>query len=77
MGSVFVASLSAYDQMMIENNTKNRMEDSLELFASISNNPLLAKMQFILLLNKRDLFEEKITKSSIIDYFPDYPGFYY
>lgn len=74
---IFVASLSAYDQLMIENDSINRMIDSLELFGSISNNPMLAKLQFILLLNKRDLYEQKITRSNIIDYFPEYTGLNY
>lgn len=50
---LFVASLSSYDRVMVEDKTKNQMTDSLVLFETIANHPLLKSIEFILFLNKR------------------------
>ncbi|KAJ3306059.1 hypothetical protein HDV03_000596 [Kappamyces sp. JEL0829] len=80
---LFVASLACYDQMMVEEPETNRMVDSLkvprpisrQVFEMIVNHKLLVKPDIILFLNKRDLFEEKIKKSSIAKHFPGFnPG---
>ena len=42
------------------------MVESLELFGSIVNNKFFTLSSFILFLNKRDLFEEKIKNVSIL-----------
>ena len=50
------------------------MEESLKLFESIVNNRWFNETSVILFLNKKDLFEEKITNSPLTICFPDYPG---
>lgn len=50
------------------------MEESLKLFESIINNKWFLETSVILFLNKKDLFEEKISKFSLTICFPDYPG---
>ena len=50
------------------------MEKSLQLFESIVNNRWFNETYVILLLNKKDLFEEKITNSPLTVCFPDYTG---
>ncbi|KAJ2999237.1 hypothetical protein HDV02_003331 [Globomyces sp. JEL0801] len=70
----FVASLSCYDQMLVENDQINRMVDAIQLFESLINNPLLSKPNFVLFLNKKDLFEKKIKKVPITNFFPDFQG---
>ncbi|KAK2554682.1 Guanine nucleotide-binding protein G(o) subunit alpha [Acropora cervicornis] len=52
----------------------NRMEESLKLFESIINNRWFIETSVILFLNKKDLFEEKITNSPLTICFPDYTG---
>ena len=42
------------------------MVESLELFGSIVNNKFFTLSSFILFLNKRDLFEEKIKNVTVI-----------
>ena len=59
-GIIFVASLSDYDQKMFEDETTNRMKDSVYLFRDICANPAFAETPIILFLNKRDLFQKKI-----------------
>jgi len=50
------------------------MLDSLELFEEISQNEFLENTEFILFLNKHDLFVEKLKTSKLSSCFPDYEG---
>jgi guanine nucleotide-binding protein G(o) subunit alpha len=49
----------------VEDETTNRMHESLRLFDSICNNKWFVHTSIILFLNKKDLFAEKITRSSL------------
>ncbi|KAJ3269478.1 Guanine nucleotide-binding protein G(t) subunit alpha-3 [Terramyces sp. JEL0728] len=71
---LFVASISSYDQNLVEDNTVNRMVDSLVLFEQITNHKLMAKPQFVLFFNKKDLYEVKIKQIGIREFFPEYDG---
>jgi len=71
---LFCVALSEYDLKMYEDSSTNRMEESLRVFKEISNNRWFMDTPMILLLNKRDLFEEKIKTSPITIAFPDYNG---
>lgn len=50
------------------------MLDSLELFEEISHNEFLENTEFILFLNKHDLFVEKLRTSQLSACFPEYEG---
>ncbi|KAF7313057.1 G-protein alpha subunit [Mycena kentingensis (nom. inval.)] len=71
---VFLVSLSEYDQMLYEDESVNRMQEALTLFDSICNSRWFVKTSIILFLNKIDLFAEKLPRSPLGDYFPDYHG---
>jgi len=71
---VFLVSLSEYDQMLYEDESVNRMQEALTLFDSICNSRWFVKTSIILFLNKIDLFAEKLPRSPLEDYFPDYTG---
>ena len=71
---IFCVGMSAYDQVLVEDEETNRMKESLKLFESICNNPFFSKTSMILFLNKKDLFEEKIVKSPLTICFPEYTG---
>ncbi|KAI9222477.1 guanine nucleotide-binding protein subunit alpha [Blastocladiella britannica] len=71
---VFLVAISEYDQTLIEDESVNRMHESLTLFQSICNSRWFVKTSVILFLNKIDLFKDKIGHSPIRDYFPDYTG---
>ena len=58
---VFVASLSEFDQNLYEDETKNRLDEALELFAQIVNSKWFKECSIILFLNKKDLFEKKVS----------------
>ncbi|KAJ4470248.1 guanine nucleotide binding protein alpha subunit [Lentinula aciculospora] len=71
---VFLVSLSEYDQTLYEDQSVNRMQEALTLFDSICNSRWFIKASIILFLNKIDLFAEKLPKSPLGEYFPDYKG---
>ncbi|KAJ7854002.1 heterotrimeric G-protein alpha subunit, GPA1-like protein [Mycena leptocephala] len=71
---VFLVSLSEYDQMLYEDENVNRMQEALTLFDSICNSRWFVKTSIILFLNKIDLFAEKLPRSPLGNYFPDYRG---
>lgn len=71
---LFVVSLAAYNQTMVEDTTMNRMADSIVLFDHIGNNASLANSSIILFFNKRDLYEKKVKKIPISQFFPDFQG---
>ncbi|KAM3852483.1 guanine nucleotide-binding protein subunit alpha-15-like isoform 2-T3 [Vipera latastei] len=71
---IYLASLSEYDQSLEENNTENRMRESLDLFRTILELPWFWNTSIILFLNKVDILEEKILTSDLAAYFPAFPG---
>nr|CAD2170502.1 unnamed protein product [Meloidogyne enterolobii] len=71
---IFISSLSEYDQTLREDNCTNRMLESLKLFDSICNSPWFSEIHFILFLNKKDIFAEKIAHSPLNVCFPEYKG---
>lgn len=60
--------------MLAEDEEMNRMIESMKLFDSICNSKWFVETSIILFLNKKDLFEEKITRSSLTICFPEYTG---
>ena len=72
---VFVASIAAFDMTLIEERTKNRFMEALELFEELCHSPYFRSTDIILFLNKKDLLEEKLNKGvQVSDHFPDYTG---
>ncbi|CAD6579001.1 MAG: hypothetical protein CYPHOPRED_000773 [Cyphobasidiales sp. Tagirdzhanova-0007] len=63
---LFLASISGYDQGLIEDRDSNQMQEALMLFDSICNSTCF--------LNKIDIFKEKILNSPISAHFLDYTG---
>uniref|UniRef100_A0A8D0D6P3 Guanine nucleotide-binding protein G(i) subunit alpha-2 n=2 Tax=Sander lucioperca TaxID=283035 RepID=A0A8D0D6P3_SANLU len=71
---IFCVALSAYDLVLAEDEEMNRMHESMKLFDSICNNKWFTETSIILFLNKKDLFEEKITRSPLTICYPEYTG---
>ena len=71
---VFLVAVSEYDQVLVEDETVNRMQEALTLFDSICNSRWFVQTSIILFLNKVDLFKEKLLRSPIKKYFPEYEG---
>jgi len=76
-GLIFVVSLIAYNQVLYEDESTNRMGESLSLFRRTLKGPkgdLFKDSCIVLFLNKDDLFKEMIKNYPITDCFPEYTG---
>ncbi|CAF0783393.1 unnamed protein product [Brachionus calyciflorus] len=71
---IFCVALNEFDLFLEEDNTINRMKESMKLFESVCNNKWFTETSIILFLNKKDLFIEKLKSSSISLCFPEYTG---
>jgi guanine nucleotide-binding protein G(i) subunit alpha len=61
---IYVASLSDYDKKLEEDGTANSLIESVTVFEEImANQKYFAKSSIILILNKFDLFREKVEKN--------------
>lgn len=74
---LFIAASSEYDQTLFEQQTKNRLIESLDLFGTMANSQWFSQTTMILFLNKADLLEEKLCVRKIplnvTGDFPDAP----
>lgn len=71
---IFMVAISEYDQVLFEDETVNRMGESLTLFQSICDMECFQKTSIILFMNKTDLFKKKLNSSPLNAYFPKYKG---
>ena len=73
---IFCVSLSDYDQFSIDGNgcLTNKMILSRKFFETIVTHPTFEQMDFLLILNKFDQFEEKIEQVPLTkcDWFSDF-----
>lgn len=71
---IFCAAISEFDQTLFEDENKNRMMESKELFEWVLKQPCFKKTSFMLFLNKFDLFEKKVLKVplNVCEWFKDY-----
>ncbi|KAL0958015.1 hypothetical protein HGRIS_000188 [Hohenbuehelia grisea] len=58
---IFLAPISGFDQVLSEDRTVNRLEDSVLLWKAVCSNKLLANVDLVLFLNKCDLLEAKLN----------------
>ncbi|GEQ70869.1 hypothetical protein JCM33374_g4549 [Metschnikowia sp. JCM 33374] len=71
---IFCVALSEYDQVLLEENSQNRLEESLTLFDSVVNSRWFSRTSVVLFLNKIDVFANKLPHSPLENHFPDYNG---
>ncbi|KAF0975056.1 hypothetical protein FDP41_005809 [Naegleria fowleri] len=71
---LFVASMSEFDQKCYEDDSTNRIQESLLLFDEIVNSRYFIDTPVIFFLNKKDIFQKKIETKKLSDFFPDYQG---
>jgi len=71
---LFVTAIQEYDQFLYEDEKVNRLHESLNIFDQLLNNQFLKHCTWILFLNKKDLFAEKIKTVNLTVCFDDYIG---
>eukprot|EP00732_Lithocolla_globosa_P005834 Lithocolla_globosa_v1_NODE_6329_length_1103_cov_7.305344.p1 type:complete len:345 gc:universal NODE_6329_length_1103_cov_7.305344:1041-7(-) len=71
---LFVTSLSEYNQTLREDENTNRTTESIKLFKETINNEHFKNTPVMLFLNKKDLFEEKLSKYPLSDLFSEFGG---
>ncbi|KAH8116185.1 G-alpha-domain-containing protein [Phellopilus nigrolimitatus] len=57
---IFLAPISGFDQVLAEDKSVNRLEDSVLLWKMICSNKLLANVELVLFLNKCDILDRKL-----------------
>ncbi|KAG6334212.1 hypothetical protein ID866_4883 [Astraeus odoratus] len=57
---IFLAPISGFDQVLAEDRTVNRLEDSVLLWKAICSNKLLSSVDIVLFLNKCDILDAKL-----------------
>ncbi|KAF8837882.1 G-alpha-domain-containing protein [Paxillus ammoniavirescens] len=58
---IFLAPISGFDQVLAEDRSVNRLEDSVLLWKAVCSNRLLANVDLVLFLNKCDILDAKLT----------------
>jgi len=58
---IFLAPISGFDEVLLEDPSVNKLEDSIMLWKQIIAHPLLQNTQIVLFLNKCDLLKTKIA----------------
>lgn len=73
---IFVVSLSDFDQSMFEDESTKRTDDSIQLFQNTANSPVFAQKPIFLVLNKTDVFREKLKDhgEEFKETYPDFDG---
>jgi len=76
MAVLFVGVLSEYDLVLYEDDSMNRLVETLSIFDDICNSKWFVNTAMILFLNKRDLFQVKIqtVPLTVCPVFKDYEG---
>ncbi|KAF8873399.1 heterotrimeric G-protein alpha subunit, GPA3-like protein [Infundibulicybe gibba] len=71
---IFCTALSEYDQVLLEEPSRNRLVESLMLFEAVANSRWFAQTSIVLFLNKIDIFKKKLQTVPLERYFPEYSG---
>ncbi|XP_065364693.1 guanine nucleotide-binding protein subunit alpha-11-like [Calliphora vicina] len=71
---IYMVAISEYDQFSLDPEHRNLLKESLELLKSIVSYKCFNDISLIIVLNKLDIFEEKIMHSHLVDYFPEFTG---
>ncbi|KAJ3423963.1 guanine nucleotide-binding protein g(o) subunit alpha [Anaeramoeba flamelloides] len=69
---IYVVAINEYNQYLYEDESTNRLQESLKVFNKISNNEYFRHTNCVVLFNKMDLFTEKILKFDLNVCFREY-----
>ncbi|XP_784797.4 guanine nucleotide-binding protein G(t) subunit alpha-3-like [Strongylocentrotus purpuratus] len=71
---IYTVAISAFDQKLREDPTKNRIRESMDIFKAVCNSVWFKKTSLMIFFNKTDLFEEKIKTVPLTVFSPEYTG---
>lgn len=71
---LFVSALSNFCQNMWEDDSINRLDDSLELFDKVIHQDCFEDKDIWLYLNKKDIFKEVIRRIDLHEWYDNYNG---
>lgn len=71
---MYIASLADYNLTLIEDPSRNRMAESLDLFEGLVSQTWFKDTAIFLFLNKDDIFKEKVSKVDMGKTWPKYTG---
>ena len=71
---IFCTALSEYDEVLLDDASQNRMNESLIFFESIVNSRWFLRTSIILFLTKIDIFKAKLPRVPLTNHFPEYTG---
>jgi hypothetical protein len=71
---IFVAALSQYNEVCSEDESTNKLVESLNLIEEIGHVSQLKDVPFYLYLNKQDIFMQELTKENLSYAFPEIPN---
>jgi len=69
---IYLAAINEYDMVLEEDSKTNRLLESVKLWRAVTASPAFKSTPFILLLNKSDLFAEKIKLVPLREVFADF-----
>uniref|UniRef100_A0A183B0T6 HECT-type E3 ubiquitin transferase n=1 Tax=Echinostoma caproni TaxID=27848 RepID=A0A183B0T6_9TREM len=71
---IFLTDVSAYDMMLAEDHTVNRLRESINLLGQVWTKSPLRDKSIILFLNKQDKLEKKVREQRTLfeNFFPEY-----
>jgi len=72
---IFLSAINEYDMVLEEDESTNRLVESLKLWKVLTLSLYFKTTPFVLFLNKTDLFKEKIKRVPLIEVFKDFEVF--
>lgn len=71
---IFTVDISAWDRVLLEDESTNRTQEDLLLFNLICNSRWLKDTHMILVFTKMDVLKTKVLEKDITDYLTDFKG---
>lgn len=71
---MFIVALSDYDKIETYSDNENRLELAKSMFKTIIDYPWFQNCGIMLFWNKKDVLEEQIMHTNMVDYFPEFKG---
>eukprot|EP00457_Paulinella_chromatophora_P000642 gb/GEZN01000642.1/.p1 GENE.gb/GEZN01000642.1/~~gb/GEZN01000642.1/.p1 ORF type:complete len:1162 (-),score=192.01 gb/GEZN01000642.1/:465-3437(-) len=71
---IYIVNLGGYNSVLFEDETRNRLEEALDLYEEVCANKVFLNTPIYLFLNKKDLFEERLRSTPLSEKFPEFKG---